>query len=115
MQGVLAGRGCIIASIPNVMHVSVMEQLMQGNFTYTEYGLLDKTHIHMFTYNEIIRTFYEAGYEIEKIGSNKIQMRDEQEKLIDSLLSLGNRTERFMYDTFQFVLRARVRNRKDYE
>ena len=107
--------GCIIASIPNVMHVSVIEQLLQGNFTYTEYGLLDKTHIHMFTYNEIIRTFYEAGYEIEKIGSNKIQMRDEQEKLIDSLLSLGNRTERFMYDTFQFVLRARVRNRKDYE
>lgn len=107
--------GCIIASIPNVMHVSVIEQLLQGNFTYTEYGLLDKTHIHMFTYNEIIRTFYEAGYEIEKIGSNKIQMRDEQEKLIDSLLSLGNRTERFMYDTFRFVLRARVRNRKDYE
>ena len=107
--------GCIIASIPNVMHVSVIEQLLQGNFTYTEYGLLDKTHIHMFTYNEIIRTFYEAGYEIEKIGSNKIQMRDEQEKLIDSLLSLGNRTERFMYDTFQFVLRARVRNRKDYD
>ncbi len=103
--------GCIIASIPNVMHVSVMEQLLQGNFTYTEYGLLDKTHIHMFTYKEIIRTFHESGYEIEKISSKEIPMSDEQKKLIDSLLSLGNGTERFMYEAFQYVLQARVRNR----
>ena len=56
--------GCIIASIPNVMHISIMEQLMQGDFTYQETGLLDKTHIHLFTYNEIIRMFHTAGYEI---------------------------------------------------
>lgn len=67
--------GCLVASIPNIMHISVIEQLLQGNFTYSEYGLLDYTHIHLFTYNEIVRMFVEAGYEIlniEAYGMPKI-------------------------------------------
>ena len=101
--------GCVIASIPNVMHISVMEELLEGNFTYTEYGLLDKTHIHMFTYHEIVRTFHEAGYEIEKINLKEIPVSNTQDKLIDSLLSLGKGTERFMYEAFQYILKARMK------
>ena len=37
--------GVILASIPNVAHISVLAPLLAGNWTYTEYGLLDKTHI----------------------------------------------------------------------
>ena len=102
--------GCIIASIPNVMHISVMEQLLQGNFTYSEWGLLDKTHIHMFTYNEIIRIFHEAGYEIEMMTTTKQQVSDKQERLIDNILSLGYGAERFMYEAFQYIVRARKKD-----
>lgn len=56
--------GEILASIPNLMYISVIEQLLYGNFTYTDIGLLDKTYIHLFTYNEIVRMFDEAGYDI---------------------------------------------------
>ena len=109
-RGFLREGGCIIASIPNVMHISVMEQLLQGNFTYEEWGLLDKTHIHMFTYNEIIRIFDEAGYEIERMDSTKQPISDRQEKLISSLVSLGRGAERFMYEAFQYIVKARVRS-----
>lgn len=109
-RGFLREEGCIIASIPNVMHISVMEQLLKGNFTYTEWGLLDKTHIHMFTYNEIIRIFDEAGYEIEKMDSTKESISDRQEKLIDSLVALGRGSEKFMYEAFQYIVRAKVRS-----
>lgn len=102
--------GCIIASIPNVMHISVMEQLLEGNFTYTEFGLLDKTHIHMFTYNEITKIFQEAGYEIERMDLTQLPIDDKQMKIIDGLLALGEKAERFMYETFQYVVRARVKN-----
>lgn len=37
--------GVILASIPNVAHISVLAPLLAGNWSYTEYGLLDKTHI----------------------------------------------------------------------
>lgn len=102
--------GCIIASIPNVMHISVIENLMNGDFTYTEMGLLDKTHIHLFTFNEIVRMFENGGYKIEDIGSALVPISNEQNELIEKLLQLGERTERFMYETFQYVLCAKNRD-----
>ena len=104
--------GYIIASIPNVMHISVVERLLQGNFTYAEYGLLDNTHIHMFTYNEIVRTFQEAGYEIENIAATGSEIDSKQEKMIDNLLLLGEGAERFMYEAYQYIIKAKVRNVK---
>lgn len=100
--------GRIIASIPNVMHVSVMEQLLKGYFTYTEEGLLDKTHIHLFTGKEIFKMFRSCGFEIERMESIFISVTEEQSKLIDHLLTLGRGTERFMYETFQYVVKAKA-------
>ncbi|PDY53227.1 SAM-dependent methyltransferase, partial [Bacillus cereus] len=59
--------GVILASIPNVAHISVLAPLLAGNWTYTEYGLLDKTHIRFFTFNEMLRLFLKAGYSISKV------------------------------------------------
>ena len=64
----LTSQGKIITSIPNLMHYSVIRELLKGNFEYTSTGLLDRTHIHFFTYNEIFHMFQENGYEIQEIG-----------------------------------------------
>lgn len=101
--------GSVIASIPNLMHISVMEQLLQGNFTYTETGLLDKTHIHFFTYYEIVRMFAKAGYRISALNSISMPVGQKQQQLIDSLLALeGNAAERWMYEAFQYNIRAEI-------
>ena len=101
--------GCIVASIPNVMNISVVEELLNGNFTYEETGLLDKTHIHFFTFYELVRMFQESGYEIEDIGMTVNLISDQQRKLIDQLLLLQSGSERFMYEAFQYLIRARKR------
>lgn len=98
--------GKIIASIPNVMHISVMEQLLQGDFTYTEVGLLDRTHIHMFTYNEIVHMLDLAGYKICDMKGSYLPIDDRQNELIGKLLSIDNRAQRFMYETFQYIVKA---------
>lgn len=46
----LKKNGFIIASIPNIANWSIRFQLLLGNFNYTEYGILDKTHLHFYTY-----------------------------------------------------------------
>jgi SAM-dependent methyltransferase len=56
--------GTILASIPNVQNVSVIEQLTRGYWTYAHCGLLDGTHIRFFTLAEISRLFSWTGYEI---------------------------------------------------
>jgi 2-polyprenyl-3-methyl-5-hydroxy-6-metoxy-1,4-benzoquinol methylase len=40
--------GRVIASIPNITHGAVRLSLMSGAFTYTETGLLDRTHLRFF-------------------------------------------------------------------
>ena len=107
IQRFLKPNGRVVASIPNLMHISVMKQILNGDFTYTETGLLDKTHIHMFTYNEIIRMFKSCGYDIECAGQTVVPITQEDEALIGKLTELGEGTERFMYETFQYQIRAK--------
>ncbi len=99
--------GHIIASIPNLMHISVVEGILNGNFTYKETGLLDKTHIHMFTYNEICKMFQVGGYCIEYIGGTQQALGEEEKALIDKLTSLGN-AETFMYKVYQYIVKAEM-------
>lgn len=105
-RGLLSERGCILASIPNLMHITVIEQLLQGRFTYTENGLLDKTHIHFFTYHEMVEMFNAAQYTIECIMLVGGDVGEMYGKLIDNLLELGA-AQRFMYETFQYTVRVR--------
>lgn len=107
---ILKENGCIISCIPNLMHVSVMKDLLNGKFEYTETGLLDKTHIHFFTYYEIVKMFQKAGYEIELVGSRGMPLSLDDESFIEKLVGLSTETEKFMYETFQYVVRVRIKN-----
>lgn len=99
--------GRIVTSIPNLMNIKVMKYLLDGNFPYSDYGLLDRTHIHMFTYNEIIKMFVtDAGYKIEKMAMSGSTEEDE-DKLINELLKLGN-AEDYMYRAYQYQVVARL-------
>ena len=100
--------GRIITSIPNVMHISVVQDLLKGNFTYTETGLLDRTHIHLFTFNEIIRMFRDGGYKVEIVRSSFLSIPDEQKQLIDKLIAIEPETNREFYETFQYLISAQI-------
>jgi 2-polyprenyl-3-methyl-5-hydroxy-6-metoxy-1,4-benzoquinol methylase len=45
--------GFLLLSIPNVAHASIIANLLRGDFSYTEIGLLDKTHVRFFTRRSI--------------------------------------------------------------
>lgn len=98
--------GCIIASIPNIMHISVMKELLDGNFTYMDEGLLDKTHIHFFTFNEIVRMFQAGKFKIKDIMSVEYPISGENQILLDNLLKCCGEAERKMYEAFQYVICA---------
>lgn len=44
---------CVLTSIPNIAHSSIILNLLNGDFTYRKLGLLDDTHIHFFTRKSI--------------------------------------------------------------
>lgn len=45
----LSDGGKVIVSLPNVANITIRLGLLFGNFTYTENGILDKTHLHLYT------------------------------------------------------------------
>ncbi|MGK0180437.1 MAG: spore maturation protein CgeB, partial [Nitrospinales bacterium] len=53
--------GTIIMSIPNVQFYGVVNQLIEGNWTYQKEGILDETHLRFFTFKEIEKLVKEAG------------------------------------------------------
>lgn len=106
-EKLLKEHGRIIASIPNLMHISVMQQLLSGRFEYKDMGLLDRTHIHFFTYYEILLMFQKEGFIMEEVQTTMMSLTEEQEKLKMKLLEISQNVEMHMYDTYQYVVKVR--------
>jgi 2-polyprenyl-3-methyl-5-hydroxy-6-metoxy-1,4-benzoquinol methylase len=49
----LKNDGSILLSVPNFAHNAILINLLNNNFQYRNVGLLDNTHIHMFTKNSL--------------------------------------------------------------
>ncbi len=64
----LSQTGKLIASIPNISHISVISEILNGVFNYKDAGILDSTHLRFFTINTMIRLFNENGYNINQIS-----------------------------------------------
>jgi 2-polyprenyl-3-methyl-5-hydroxy-6-metoxy-1,4-benzoquinol methylase len=64
LKKILKPGGKVIFSIPNMAHASTRIMLLGGNFEYGDTGLLDNTHLHFYTKNEIGRVFKEAGFKV---------------------------------------------------
>lgn len=105
-KGFLKPHGKIIASIPNLMHYTVLKSLIGGDFTYQDIGLLDRTHIHFFTYNEIVRMFLRAGYQIDTCSFTTAgDMSEEDKRFVGKLKDIGH-CEAFTYIAFQYLITA---------
>lgn len=79
LKSVLKEDGRVLLSVPNISHNSVLINLLNNRFEYTEIGLLDSTHIHFFTKFSLEKMILEAGfYPVKKmatyneVGNNEI-------------------------------------------
>ena len=58
--------GHILISIPNVAHNDIILNLLKDDFHYTETGLLDESHLHLFGEKNYYRMIRDAGLHICK-------------------------------------------------
>lgn len=64
MMGFLNEDGYIVISIPHVAHSAVHACLLDEDFEYSDFGLLDRTHIRFFGIKNIQKLFEDAGLKI---------------------------------------------------
>ena len=104
----LSANGEIVASIPNVRHWSVVKNLLEGEWEYREFGIMDNTHLRFFTRKSLFNMFEKNGYKILSI----LYVVAEMEKLSTKLLSVMKESN-INVDTleaeskhFQYIVKA---------
>jgi 2-polyprenyl-3-methyl-5-hydroxy-6-metoxy-1,4-benzoquinol methylase len=102
----LSVNGRIVCSIPNIQHISVLNALIHGRFTYADLGLLDKTHIHFFTLYEIQQMFENLGYKIENILYTLTYMSQDDYNAIYILKHAFPEINEKEMQAFQYVVRV---------
>lgn len=109
MKKYLRPDGRILASIPNVMNIEIVVDLLKGNFKYRNAGLLDRTHIHLFTLREIERMFKEAGYvlvglEAKCLREGHLEKNEENERIIEAIYRIPGIADQMEFETYQYLV-----------
>lgn len=55
----------VIVSLPNIAHWGVRWALLRGRFDYTDYGIMDRTHLHFYTVRTGRALLEDNGYAVE--------------------------------------------------
>jgi 2-polyprenyl-3-methyl-5-hydroxy-6-metoxy-1,4-benzoquinol methylase len=63
-RSVLRDNGRLIVSLPNVANITVRLSLLAGRFSYTERGILDRTHVRFFTLRSARQLLEQNGWDI---------------------------------------------------
>jgi O-antigen biosynthesis protein len=98
--------GKILISIPNVMHYSLVRDLLNGNWTYQDAGLLDRTHVRFFTIKEFKKMLYNAGYGDFHIHSITLPINKEEQQFLQYLVTAGSKDLIDQYTTYQYIIKA---------
>ncbi len=104
--------GTICACIPNVSNWSMIFSLINGDFTYKESGLMDRTHLRFFTFSTIQKMFDEAGMRLEVLQPRKFKLKGTEgamekiAKIFGKPLKDISPARRRDWATFQYLVRA---------
>lgn len=107
MRRYLKPGGHIIISLPNIMHISVVNNLINGRFTYADAGILDRTHLKFFTLFEIEQMMKRNRYKVVSAFSTNVFTTVEENKLIDSLCKLSDENLRSQYLAYQYIVKIK--------
>jgi 2-polyprenyl-3-methyl-5-hydroxy-6-metoxy-1,4-benzoquinol methylase len=88
--------GMIFVSTPNVAHISVRLELLEGNFEYEPMGILDSTHLKYFTRKSLTKVVKDAGLFIidEGMSTNDIPIQI----ISDKINQLGLKAEKKFWE-----------------
>jgi SAM-dependent methyltransferase len=113
----LAEDGALVFSVPNVRHWSVVFPLLVNDaWEYTDAGLLDRTHVHLFTLREFTALLAELGLEATHVGVNDhMPLPGQLQPLVDLAAAYGADRESAALGlgAYQYLVGARRLPRAD--
>jgi 2-polyprenyl-3-methyl-5-hydroxy-6-metoxy-1,4-benzoquinol methylase len=109
LRALLADDGELLLSVPNVAHSALIAGLVDERFDYGGEGLLDPTHVRLYTWRSLAAALDRAGYAIRAWDATTVapfetEFRVRSESLDPALrVALARRPHAFVY---QWLVRA---------
>jgi SAM-dependent methyltransferase len=67
VRPLLRDNGRLVLTTPNVANWAIRASLLAGRWRYTDRGILDRTHAHLFTRRTLVEALDRAGYRVVKV------------------------------------------------
>ena len=106
LRNYLKSSGKLLVSIPNVMHFSLLRDLIRGNWTYRDAGLLDRTHVRFFTLNEIERMLQGAGYSKREYTATVQPISDDDSIWVNRLWEMSGMVNADQFKAYQYLAKV---------
>jgi 2-polyprenyl-3-methyl-5-hydroxy-6-metoxy-1,4-benzoquinol methylase len=106
IKACLSPSGQVLASIPNVMHYTVIRDLINGYWTYRDAGIMDRTHLRFFTAHEINRLFTDAGFPYISYKALPLIEKAADQQFIQQLSALTSEQLAPQYRANQYIVMA---------
>lgn len=104
MRRYLKRGGSIVGAIQNIMHYSVIRNLINGDWLYAQEDVLSRNNKVFLTSIDIIRYFIECGY-VNPFIFHWYYVSSEDEPYIIKLCEIGGRDKEYLYRTFQYTVK----------
>ena len=85
LHGLVRPEGVLLAAVGNVSHWFMRLSLLAGRFSYTPRGLLDRTHLRLFTPETFTRLLSDSGFHVTHLDAAALPVED----ILPGLASFG--------------------------
>ena len=109
MAPLINSNGYLVISLPHIGHAAVMSCLINGDFEYRDWGLLDRTHIRFFGLKNVEALFAQANLKI--IEARYVTKPPEETEFVTSWSKLSSTVQDALMsseysEVYQVVVRA---------
>ena len=109
MTTLINSNGYLVISLPHVGHAAVLSCLINGDFEYRDWGLLDRTHIRFFGLKNIESLFAQANLKI--IEARYVTKSPEKTELAANWSKLSSNLQNLLMkgkysEIYQVVIKA---------
>lgn len=95
--------GYIIATIPNLMNYSVIKELLNGDFMYSQNSILNRSNNKFFTLSDLYKISEECGYVNPFIFHYYAETAQADDKLLDGICSLIGGDMKAYFLSYEYV------------
>ncbi|MBU3093782.1 glycosyltransferase [Clostridium sp. CM028] len=95
--------GYIIATIPNLMHHSVIKELLRGSFMYSGNSILNRNNNKFFTLTDICKIFDECGYSNPYIFHYRTELTPEDDQLLNNICGIVGKDMKEYFLSYEYV------------